>query len=75
MSSQTPACSFLLPQDDLIPLTVPEVRRLLTRLIWHVPPTPAHTLAWSYWRRRHQARARRCHYQRRARDRTHYLRL
>ena len=27
------------PVGDLIPLTVPEIRRLLTRLIWHQPPT------------------------------------
>jgi hypothetical protein len=44
---------------------VPEVRRLLWRLLWAQPPPAAHTLAWSTWRRRHQARARRCHYRRR----------
>lgn len=49
----------------LIPLTVPEVRRLLWRLIWSAMPSPAAVLAWSRWRRRHQAQARRCHYQRR----------
>ncbi len=50
---------------DLIPLTVPEVRRLLWRLVWPLPPPPEFVLAWSRWRRRHQAQARRCHYQRR----------
>ena len=39
--------------EGLIPLTVPEVRRLLTRLVW----TPEHSsdfvLGWSQWRRRH----------------------
>jgi hypothetical protein len=49
----------------LIPLTVPEVRRLLCRLVWTVIPPPEESLAWSVWRRRHQAIARRCHYQRR----------
>jgi hypothetical protein len=44
---------------------VPEVRRLLWRLLWAQPPPTEHTLAWSAWRRRHQARARRCHYRRR----------
>jgi hypothetical protein len=53
---------------ELLPLTVPEVRRLLCRLVW-TPVVPAeHVLAWSRWRRRHQARARRCHYRRRLRQ-------
>jgi SRSO17 transposase len=49
---------------ELLPLTVPEVRRLLWRVAWSAtPPEPA--LRWSRWRRKHQARATRCHYQRR----------
>ncbi len=50
---------------ELIPLTVPEVRRLLWRLSWRMLPPPEMVLAWSAWRRRHQARARRSHYKRR----------
>lgn len=50
---------------ELVPLTVPEVRRLLWRLAWRRPPPPERVLAWSVWRRRHQAHARRCHYRRR----------
>jgi hypothetical protein len=50
------------PVEELIPLTVPEVRRLLAALIWHQPPEATAVLDWSRWRRRHQARARRCHY-------------
>lgn len=50
--------------EPLIPLTLNEVRRLHATLT-----CPAHSLgyvlAWSRWRRRHQARARRCHYRRR----------
>jgi hypothetical protein len=53
------------PQDmGLIRVTVPEARRLITRLA-----LPAHRAsqtfrhAWSIWRRRHQARARWHHYQ------------
>jgi hypothetical protein len=46
-------------------LTVPEVRRLLVALVWTTPVEPGLVLAWSRWRRRHQARARRAHYQRR----------
>ena len=52
--------------DDglLIQLTVNEIRRLHT--IFCRPSHPAaHYLRWSRWRRRHQARARHCHYQRR----------
>jgi SRSO17 transposase len=48
----------------LLPLTVPEVRRLLVALVWTAPVEPGLVLAWSRWRRRHQARARRAHYQR-----------
>ena len=46
-------------------MTVPEVRRLLTRLVWTENQLPDFILYWSWWRRRHQARARRCHYKRR----------
>ena len=50
--------------DELIPLTAGEIRRLFnlhTRVTRHAD----HHHRWSHWRRRHQARARRCHYQRR----------
>ncbi|MFI1606997.1 IS701 family transposase [Streptomyces griseofuscus] len=51
--------------DSLIPLTGNEIQHLFAALI-----SPAHDLAhrlrWSHWRRRHQARARACHYQRQA---------
>ena len=53
------------PDEELIPLTVPEVRRLLTRLVWPQTPPPDFVLYWSWWRRRHQARAKQCHYKRR----------
>jgi hypothetical protein len=49
----------------LLPLTAPEVRRLLVALVWTTPVEPGLALAWSRWRRHHQARARRAHYQRR----------
>jgi hypothetical protein len=54
----------LTSQLGLLPLTVPEVRRLLVALVWTSPIPPGFVLAWSRWRRR-QARARRAHYQRR----------
>src|ERR1022692_4160171 len=50
--------------DELIPLTAGEIRRLFnlhTRVTRHAD----HHHRWSHWRRRPQARARRCHYQRR----------
>jgi hypothetical protein len=51
--------------DVLLALTVPEIRRLMIRLLPAPRPDPNRVLAWSLWRRRHQARARRAHYQRR----------
>jgi hypothetical protein len=47
----------------LVALSVAELRRLLAGLVWRPPVDPAFTLAWSIWRRRHQATARRTHYQ------------
>jgi SRSO17 transposase len=49
-----------------VPLSVPEVRRILWRLVLTRTPPTERVLGWSYWRRCHQARAKRCHYQRRA---------
>ena len=59
--------------EPLIPLTVPEVRRLLYWLIWRPMPLNKSVLAWSRWR--HQARTRRCHYQRRLQHLSQYVRL
>ncbi len=50
---------------QLRPLTVPEVRRLLWRLVWQAPATPEGVLYWSHWRRRRQARAKHFHIKRR----------
>ncbi|HEY0689688.1 MAG TPA: hypothetical protein VGD71_11650 [Kribbella sp.] len=50
--------------DDLIPLTVNEIGRLFAQRTRPNHPDQHHD-AWSYRRRRHQARARRCHYRRR----------
>ena len=59
---------------ELIPLTVYEIRRLHAHI--HQPDhPPSHRLRWSYWRRRHQARARRCPYQRQQRLIDHQVRL
>jgi hypothetical protein len=46
------------PADPgMIPLTVPEIRRLLAAAIQHSHP-PGHAARWLNWRRRHQARSR-----------------
>jgi len=37
-------------------------RHLIVRLIWTDPPDQNATLTRSTWRRRHQHRARQCHY-------------
>jgi hypothetical protein len=57
------------PAEPLVALSVPEIRRLLCLLVWPPPAEPARVLGWSWWRRRHQARARRSHWQRRQRQR------
>lgn len=51
--------------SEMIPLTRNEIRRLLTAATAPIQ-TAAHTLKWSIWRRRHQARARASHYRRQA---------
>ena len=49
-----------------MPLSVPEVRRLIVRLaLGRDQPPPAFVLAWSFWRRAHQAVAQACHWGRR----------
>ncbi|MEV7939959.1 transposase [Kitasatospora sp. NPDC088264] len=50
---------------DLVDLTPAEIRRLLATEPRHRAPHRSHAMRWSRWRRRHQARARRCHYTRR----------
>jgi hypothetical protein len=54
------------PDDQpLIPLTVKEIRHLFAKLVSNTIHTVGHWLAWSTWRRRHQARATTSHYRRR----------
>ncbi|MEV5706542.1 IS701 family transposase [Actinoallomurus sp. NPDC052274] len=55
------------PSDqDHIPLTPPEIRRLLAALTLTRHRSITDVLRWSHWRRRHQAMARHCHYKRRS---------
>ncbi|WP_105375012.1 hypothetical protein, partial [Neorhizobium huautlense] len=48
----------------LIP-AVTEIRTLIARLIMRKPAKPAFILAWSPWRRTHQAQAMLAHYRKR----------
>ena len=54
--------------DDQIPFTRNEIASLLAALV--IPPVRStrHHLRWPAWRRRHQHRARTCHYQRQSRQ-------
>jgi SRSO17 transposase len=50
----------------LIPMTCNELQHLFAELLTQPIGDLAHRLRWSLWRRRHQARARTCHYRRQA---------
>ena len=49
----------------MVRLSVPEVRKLLLKLVRAAVPSAERTLAWSEWRRAHQYRARKAHYKKR----------
>jgi SRSO17 transposase len=61
-----PAPSVLPAADEIPPLTVAEIRRLLIFVFTKPHVTMAHALSWLAWRLVHQARARHYHYKRRA---------
>jgi SRSO17 transposase len=52
--------------SELIGLTCNELQHLFATLLARPVGDLSHRLRWSLWRRRHQARARTCHYQRQA---------
>jgi SRSO17 transposase len=54
------------PPCELISLTCNEAQHLLAALLVRPAGDLGHRLGWSLWRRRHQARARTCHYHRQA---------
>jgi hypothetical protein len=54
------------PPLGLLPLTCNEIQHLFAALACQPAGDRAHWLRWSWWRRRHQARARACHYRRQA---------
>nr|WP_166306332.1 hypothetical protein [Photorhabdus cinerea] len=49
---------------DLVPLSVAELRKLLSRLMEKAGETIEQILHWSYWGRLHQYCAQQCHYHR-----------
>ena len=60
-SGEANSTDLIATAEELLPLTVPEVRHVLWQIVWpHVPPL-WFVLAWSHWRRQHQARAKRVH--------------
>src|SRR5436305_1261219 len=59
---QTPAGVGL---PVMVPLSIPEIRRLFCYLLEKPPLSRLFHLGWSFFRRTHQAIARRCHYKRR----------
>jgi len=65
LSPSPPAPSGLPARPPVLPLTVPEVRHLLARLIWPSSSSACRVLAWSWWRRSHQSRASYYHTKRR----------
>jgi hypothetical protein len=52
------------PPSGLIPLSCNEVQHLFAALVARPVDDLSHRLRRSVWRRRHQARARTCHYRR-----------
>ena len=67
LAATQPACGHAV-DDQLVPLTRNEIRKLFAGLCQQLP-APRLQLHWSRWRRRHQAIARACHYRRRTLNR------
>jgi len=47
---------------NIVALTVTDIRRLIAAIVRRAPQSLTFLLQWSYWRRRHQAEAKRAHY-------------
>ena len=47
---------------QLVRLSLPEIRHLITRIAWPREPDPRHVIRCSLWRRKHQHRAQLRHY-------------
>ncbi|WP_146503463.1 hypothetical protein [Rubinisphaera italica] len=55
-------------EDSLVPITFPEVRRLLDEIVLKTSPVKYPSLEWSAWRHHHQFLARHCHYRNRGHE-------
>jgi SRSO17 transposase len=64
-STVHPTTSESATRPPALPLTIPEVRHLLARLIWPSSSSTRWVLAWSWWRRCHQSTASYYHIKRR----------
>lgn len=64
-STVPPTTSESATRLPALPLTIPEVRHLLARLIWPSSSSVYRVLAWSWWRRCHQSTASYYHIKRR----------
>jgi SRSO17 transposase len=71
-SSQIPSYSHL---PMMVPLSVPEIKKLFYYIVSFKPFSTFYRVAWSVWRRIHQAWAHFYHSQRRIRDAPSYLPL
>lgn len=63
------------PLPMMIPLSIPEIQKLFYYMVSSKPLSTLYRIAWSVWRRTHQALARFCHYRRRILDSPSYLQL
>jgi len=59
----------------MVPLSIPEIRKLFYYIVSSKPPSTLYRIAWSLWRRTHQAWARFYHYRLRIFDSLSYLQL
>jgi len=66
-----PAPTMTPDPEQLPAFSVPEIRRLLQHAFTKPHMTMRQTIEWTAWRLLHQARARHCHYKRRANIATH----
>lgn len=55
--------SITLPLPMMVPLSIPEIKRLFYYIVSFKPLSTFHRITWSMWRRTHQALARFYHYQ------------
>jgi len=60
-----PSSGRMVPVVPVVPLSVPEIRRLLNELVWNPLRSATFVLRWSTYRRYKQALAKRTHFRKR----------